>query len=128
MEPTTAAMDGFLLSPAGGCVTSTPRKITGSLNTCRRRVLLSVGRQLSIKTFTTTHFGNIGRSVSVSNKYHALALADQREHKLKLIYFSRWISNSQRLVYSQTLYQCARTDRFFVKYLKISQFVSNLSL
>jgi hypothetical protein len=29
--PTTAAMDGFLLSPAGGCVTSAPRKMTGSL-------------------------------------------------------------------------------------------------
>jgi hypothetical protein len=29
--PTTAAMEGFLLSPAGGCVTSAPRKMTGSL-------------------------------------------------------------------------------------------------
>lgn len=36
MEPTTAAIDGFLLSPAGGCVTSAPRKITGSLNTFGR--------------------------------------------------------------------------------------------
>ena len=33
MEPTTAAMEGFLLSPAGGWVTSEPRKMTGSLNT-----------------------------------------------------------------------------------------------
>lgn len=33
MLPTTAAMLGFLLSPAGGCVTSAPRKITGSLKT-----------------------------------------------------------------------------------------------
>merc|ERR1719376_435920 len=29
-------MLGFLLSPAGGCVTSAPRKITGSLNTLGR--------------------------------------------------------------------------------------------
>lgn len=29
----TAAIDGFLLSPAGGCVTSAPRNITGSLKT-----------------------------------------------------------------------------------------------
>ena len=29
--PTTAAMEGFLLSPAGGWVTSAPRKMTGSL-------------------------------------------------------------------------------------------------
>jgi hypothetical protein len=33
-EPTTAAMLGFLLSPTGGWVTSAPRKMTGSLNTC----------------------------------------------------------------------------------------------
>lgn len=36
MEPTTAAIDGFLLSPAGGCVTSAPRNMTGSLNTFGR--------------------------------------------------------------------------------------------
>ena len=29
--PTTAAMEGFLLSPAGGWVTSAPKKMTGSL-------------------------------------------------------------------------------------------------
>ena len=29
----TAAMDGFLSSPAGGCVTSAPMKITGLANT-----------------------------------------------------------------------------------------------
>lgn len=29
----TAAIEGFLLSPAGGWVTSAPRNITGSLNT-----------------------------------------------------------------------------------------------
>uniref|UniRef100_A0A6B0UJC7 Uncharacterized protein n=1 Tax=Ixodes ricinus TaxID=34613 RepID=A0A6B0UJC7_IXORI len=33
MLPTTAAIEGFLLSPAGGCVTSAPRKMTGSLKT-----------------------------------------------------------------------------------------------
>merc|ERR1739848_136099 len=49
-EPTTAAMDGFLLSPekkltAGGCVTSAPRKITGSLKT--------FGRMLGTKILLT---------------------------------------------------------------------------
>lgn len=29
----TAAMDGFFPSPAGGCVTSAPRKMTGCWNT-----------------------------------------------------------------------------------------------
>ena len=33
MLPTTAAMDGFFPSPAGGCVTSAPRKMTGCWNT-----------------------------------------------------------------------------------------------
>ena len=30
----TAAMDGFARSPGGECVTSAPRKMTGSRNTC----------------------------------------------------------------------------------------------
>ncbi len=34
IDPTTAAIDGFLLSPAGGWVTSAPKNITGSLKTC----------------------------------------------------------------------------------------------
>lgn len=35
----TAVIDGFFPSPAGGCVTSAPRKITGCWNTAdlRRR-------------------------------------------------------------------------------------------
>lgn len=34
----TAAMDGFLSSPAGGCVTSAPMKITGLWNTAGLQV------------------------------------------------------------------------------------------
>ncbi|RNA31905.1 hypothetical protein BpHYR1_001807 [Brachionus plicatilis] len=37
MDATTAAMDGFVLSPAGGWVTSAPINITGSLNTLSGR-------------------------------------------------------------------------------------------
>ena len=33
IQQLTAAMDGFLSSPAGGCVTSAPMKITGLWNT-----------------------------------------------------------------------------------------------
>ena len=33
MVKLTAAIEGLLASPAGGCVTSAPRNMTGSLNT-----------------------------------------------------------------------------------------------
>ncbi len=47
----TAAMDGFLSSPAGGCVTSAPREITGWLNNTG----LSGNKKIKDKIQTVIH-------------------------------------------------------------------------
>lgn len=54
----TAAIEGFLLSPAGGWVTSAPRNITGSLNTLglQRWEFHSVREGIKQFIFTFTHW------------------------------------------------------------------------
>ncbi len=52
----TAVMEGFLPSPAGGCVTSAPRKITGCWNTADLR------ERMKEMQITLTHKGSAGSS------------------------------------------------------------------
>lgn len=103
MLPTTAAMLGFLLSPAGGWVTSAPRNITGSLNTfglilgtrmllmppnltfILRQRLDNVCGDVLLTFFACTHWVAMPNNVSPT-----LFTSAKKEKKEQIIYFNLW--------------------------------------